>query len=298
MIRVEQANGTSFFLANKAVSVGLVADWLKRSDSRAPTPAAPPPNRIPSVWVGTGRNLAPAADWFGSYTTAQFPKTAHYPEGFSANSRPQNDTPMVYLSAENAAALAKDMGFRLPTESEWRRALEHARVRDAGLSTFNLRDATWNQEQEHLKNYSTAHALDGRPAAVAWLDGAIFRPDPSSVVRTGRQNAVPVHSGRDGFLWFAPVHQGGETGGFFHLLGNVAHYVTKAANEDNYLVVGSSALSEPGLGDAPHPVSKSGLGFADVGFRLALDAEFFENPEVTRFKETLRKTALLTRLKE
>lgn len=298
MVRVENGNGTSFFLANKAVSVGLVADWIKRADSRAPVLPVPPSNRIPSVWTGSGRNITPADDWFGSFTTAQFPKTAHYPEGFSAGSRPQNDTPMVYLSAENAGALAKDMGFRLPTENEWRRALEQAHVRDVALSNFNLRDATWNQEQEYLKNYSTSHALDGRPAAVAWLDGAIFRPDPTSAIRAGRQNAVPVHSGRDGFLWFAPVQQGGETGGFFHLLGNVAHYVTKGGGEENYLVVGSSALSEPGATNASYTVAKAGVGFADVGFRLALDADFFENPEVTRFKEALRKTALLTRAKD
>ncbi len=298
MIRVENADGTSFLLANKAVSLGLVADWLKRADSRAPALTPPPSNRIPSVWVGTGRSITPAEDWFGSFATPQFPKTAHYPDGFSPGGRPQSDTPMVYLSAENAAALAKDMGFRLPTEGEWRRALAQARAQGAPLSTFNLRDATWNTEQEHLKNYATAHALGGRPAAVAWLDGAIFRPDPASAARTGRQNAVPVHSGRDGFLWFAPVQQGGETGGFFHLLGNVAHYVTRQPNDENYLVVGSSALSEAAPGDAPHPVPKAGLGFADVGFRLALDADAFENPEVTRFKETLRKTALLKRLKD
>ncbi|MEI7773317.1 MAG: SUMF1/EgtB/PvdO family nonheme iron enzyme [Verrucomicrobiota bacterium] len=292
MIRVENPNGTSFYLADKTVSIGLVSDWLRRSDARPLALPPPPPNRIPTVWTSSGQSITPAPDWFGSFNTAQFPKSAHYPEGFNASTRPQNDTPMVYISAENAAALAGDMGFRLPTEEEWLRALSQARVKDASLSNFNLRDATWNAEQEHLRNYASTHALDGRPAAVAWLDGAIFRPDPGSFAKNGRQNAVPEHSGRDGFLWFAPVDQGGQTGGFFHLIGNVAQYI-KSKDSENYLVGGGSALSEPGAHDRTHPVAKSGPGFADVGLRLALSADFFEDPDVSRFKEMLRKASFL-----
>ena len=293
-VRLLHADGTPFYLAETAVPIGLVADWLKKPDVPQINLASPAQNRIPVVWVGSGRSIAPASDWFGPYYKigTQFPEEAHYPPGFEAKAPPTAETPMVYISAESADQLARSMGFRLPTADEWQTAYEQTHAKETPASKFNLRDATWNAEQNYLKNYATTHALDGRPAQVAWLDSAIFRPDPATSTKTGRQNAQPEHSDRDGFLWFAPVGQGGECGGIHHLIGNVAQYV-KANDGESFAVVGGSALSEPGPHDHPHPVPKTGLGFSDVGFRLALDGDLMESPEVTKLKAILKNVSFL-----
>ena len=293
MVRIQRANGSAFYLADASVSIGLVASWMERPDSGNIRLIPPAPNRIPAVWQAAGRSIAPSPDWFGSFNTAQFPKESHYPPDFEAKAPPQKDTPMVYISAETADLIAQSMGFRLPTVDEWLDAYNQSRAKESPAATFNLRDATWSAEHNYLKNYAATHSLDGRPAQVAWLDSAIFRPDPGTLLTASRQNAQAEHGGRDGVLWLAPVRQGGAVGGIYHLVGNVAQYV-KSKDGGSFAIIGGSALCEPGPHDKAYPVSKTGLGYADVGFRLALDADFIESPQVTQMKDLIRKTAFLT----
>jgi len=290
LVRFQRANGTSFFLASSAVSLGLAADWLEREDVNLPLPA-PALSRIPAVWVAAGRSLLPATDWFGPKEAPNFSKANHYPPGFPSQDKqaPNLESPMVYLAAKKADQLAQNMGFRLPTPEEWEAACEQTKSKSEALAHFNFRDATWNAEQRHLKNLLvTTLTPGGRPALIPTLDQLeTFAPDSSP----GRsKNPLPVHEGDDRFLWFAPVGQGGQTGLMHHLLGNVWQFVKRS--EGDFYAVGGSALSEPRAQERPVKVDRTETAYTDVGLRLAIDSDFVEPKEVTELKKLFREAKL------
>jgi hypothetical protein len=215
---------------------------------------------------------------------------------------------MQYVSPEAALFVARRLGCRLPTPSEWRAAFKA----DGG---GNLRDATW---LEHRKYIAEIHAAKPR-ARVQWPDAGIFLT-PDAVVRA-RADAQPVTTDDDGLLWFAPVGSGST---LQHMTGNVAEFVLDAAEafdqkfadpasatpsalrafvddaRDQLKVIGGSALSPPELWNGtdrpfhaalPVSLSSARIGFSDVGFRLAFTSP--ADPLVAKLQRILDKHAYL-----
>jgi hypothetical protein len=284
-IRVQPKQGPACYLCTTEVSVGLFADSFKVTgkwaDAAGLLHAFEDTSRPkgPRTWVWKGRNtryVVVAQEWMYKGPEVPPPTPRH---------------PVNYVSAGAALYFASLLGCRLPTVSEWRAAYDEHADRQR-----NLRDATWRQQLEAVKEWA-----EKRPALrPIWPDHDIFWP--AGVEGRRGAEARVVSNGRDDVLWLAPVG----SGAFFrHLVGNVAELVRTDETDvhkeaeamrswaradfpnldnrrtDSFRVVGGSALSPPELWDGrskpfytPWPVDQRALwqGYSDVGFRLAFTA--------------------------
>ena len=187
---------------------------------------------------------------------------------------PDGTHPVNYIRGTLAADIARAFGCRLPTEEEFRAAL--GKVPGPRSGRWNLRDGTFLAQQANHR------------AAIAFGVTTHYRPGLWSYDGTdGDSSAIwDTASGGDGKLWFyktdgadAAFQQGIR---FHHLVGNVGEFVgltDSASRLSEIRVMGASALSDPKVqpGDAMPADVGSGTrnGFADVGFRLAIDADDF-----------------------
>jgi hypothetical protein len=191
------------------------------------------------------------------------------------------------------------LGCRLPAAAEWRAAYELVSKDSAALKP-NLRDPTWQKQQDHMSKKSQQGI---RPE---WPDAGAFWPAGAKAPKRG-SDAVVATKTDDAVLWFEPARPGKT---FHALVGNVAEFVfdrpadyderlakldpadagkvagtfIKLAQEKNgaLQVIGGSALSAPELWDGkqapftkawPVTMRKNGRdSFSDVGFRLAFTA--------------------------
>lgn len=183
---------------------------------------------------------------------------------------PTLEAPLQRVSPAGAIFLAGLAQCRLPTETEWIRALQ---AEPAAEGEANLRDQSW---QAQLSHWDGGVAPTATP--VAFED--IFVPRDRRVLRASR-GSLPMN---DGWLWVRPVGEGGGSR-IRHLIGNVAEFVTaaeiapaadaaaanaavRAAGSDGIRVIGGSALSPPAL-DPRQANPTANTPYADVGFRLA-----------------------------
>ena len=193
-------------------------------------------------------------------------------------SPPTPRTPMTTISSIAADVAAQRAGCRLPTLSEWQAA---ARALGMGPSAgWNVRDATVRDQQAYLRSEWTP-----RQASLSLPLGAT--PDRNSYAEIDANTFATQNS--DGELWFWGVDQGPSGAAWRNLYGNVAEFVNsgrpfdvgnlqQSARAADYAVIGGSALSSV---PADEPVSIAGVArlkaaFADVGFRLAFEAEVSE----------------------
>jgi hypothetical protein len=187
---------------------------------------------------------------------------------------PAREHPMHRLSPQAAEAVAGLMGCRLPSVEEWKAAEAAARSAPAAA---NLRDATWQAQQAHLKGLVDANRdnsvwLNARPRRHPWPD-----QDACMGLGLGREGmlqkgerALACRTESDGVLWFEPAQP--SSAAWRHLIGNVAEYVREGSA---YRVIGGSALGACQLmpPEAPQEPVDARKGFSDVGFRLAFDVE-------------------------
>src|SRR5262249_38721449 len=136
--------------------------------------------------------------------------------------------PMTYLPAEAAQHVAEAMGFRLPTRKEWRAALLVCTNDDLP----NLRDETWNKQQEYVESLARTNSR----IRVPYPSVDVF-PAESGDLWDWRTNYD------DHVLWFYEVDRGSGQP-FINLFGNVAEFVR---DDQGFWVVGGSALSSPRL---------------------------------------------------
>ena len=170
--------------------------------------------------------------------------------------------PVQNVSFAAAEALARQLGCRLPTPPEWRGAVEMSGASPMGA---NLRDGSFGRQRDFV-----TLARQGT-SKLPYPDAQVFRWSATAPLGV---NAVDGQAG-DGVLFFDAV--GGE-GGFSHLFGNVAEWVSDGGVP---MVIGGSALSHPGteteLGTARGVTGRADLRarqcYTDVGFRLALEIE-------------------------
>jgi len=250
------------------------------------------------VWARPAVQMGRAIFWLSPEEANSFPMELRDPRskfnrnvlGPEAGGMPSDAHPMQYVSPEAALFFAGLCGCRLPTAHEWEVAYERF-GKDVPAEKWNLRDKTWDAQRAYAASAGADEAAQMPDAGIFTMpkapDGRAVATGPSA--RAGQQN--------DHTLFFRTVDSpelgAGASGGFHHLVGNVAEIVCDAAqpfekyndkatpegvrrfataNAGAIAVIGGSALSPPELPlDKPLPV-KPGAAYADVGFRLAFTA--------------------------
>lgn len=238
--------------------------------------SAKPSETGPSVWQRRGpRGFAVARTWLETNPDISSSASPLFAQGNAADRyllaqpdhNPSAEMPMQQISYDAARDFAEAVGLRLPTLAVWRAAagsvlggLNPASAASAGL---NLRDATWGQQADHDQQNNFTQGLAGWRSD--WF-GSTAAPANDFTQRWSELN--------DGYLYFAPTNRLASRGGFADLVGNVAEYVTAGDAGGRVYVVGGSAMSPPptGAGDLEVLVRPRdlGVGYADVGFRLAM----------------------------
>jgi len=262
------------------------------------------PRRGPRGWQPTRDRSAiqPTREWL-----VALPGVALYPVN-AVPPPPSRSLPIQYVSPEAALYVARLLGCRLPTSAEWAGAFDaYGNAKTAG--TPNLRDKTWQQQQQHAA---------GQGGRLDWPDaGGFVAARATTTPKVGPEAGI-VSEETDGVLWFASPGTGA---GMQHLAGNVAEYLFDSPTRLDQLlkepgvpsvravrevvdkgatflkVVGGSALSPPEYwdGSSQRPfdrsysveLEKARQGFSDVGFRLAFTAPV--DPPAVRLASVLRE---------
>jgi len=225
-------------------------------------------------WDAQAERLAANTTWVSPNELME--ESPAYPAGLvdpadptavsSDQGRPSALHPVNYVSCDAARRVAFWAGCRLPTVEEWAAAFG-ALEGEPDPAAWNLRDGS----VEALR----AHLIDRQAGGVVrqFVEAAnrAFEP-PRLDVDLEDWSAWPVED--DGRLWFDEV---GERGTVLRgMLGNVA----EICDNGEFSIIGGSALSHA-TGDpsdllTPSPLRRprdSEFGFADVGFRVAFEAE-------------------------
>jgi hypothetical protein len=177
---------------------------------------------------------------------------------------PTEQTPINYVSFTAANLIGKDLNCRLPTSVEWQLAFKLERNKGEVTAAPNVRDLRWRKQKDFQASQRNKEKY--------WPDDDIFLPSSPSAEPNRAEKALVATEKDDGALWFSDVHSG-SANLFWHLVGNVAEYVTQDGNQVG--VIGGSALSPPELQvDQFYEVDRryDTTGFSDVGFRLAFSA--------------------------
>ncbi len=238
--------------------------------------SAQPSETGPSVWHRAApRGFVPARTWLETNPDISASPSALFARGdpgdryrlAQADQNPSPAMPMQQISYDTARDFAGAVGLRLPTLAVWRAAagplLNGLNPTAASAAGLNLRDATWGVQADHDQQNNFIQGL------ASWRSDWFGSGAPEAGGFVQRWSDL-----NDGYLYFAPT--GRPTGGgvFADLVGNVAEYVTERDDGGGVFVVGGSAMSPPptGAGDLEVRVRPRdlGVGYADVGFRLAM----------------------------
>lgn len=223
------------------------------------------------------QNRTTSRGWFDFDT--YMAKTPYFEQGKEPEA-PSVQTPMQYVSPAAAIHVARLLGCRLPTSGEFASIIQASES-----SSANRRDASW------LAANATLYKKSGGRNTTA-LDGEIFLP-PSVTVPT-RAKAAAASAADDGTILFRQVSPGTTGTSWQDAVGNVSEFVLDTASvwgtapstvaelrdwtskSDALRVMGGSALS-PAEVDPATPYAVKGvsslLGYSDVGFRVAFDAQ-------------------------
>ncbi|USN99049.1 MAG: hypothetical protein H6810_13015 [Phycisphaeraceae bacterium] len=307
---VELDSNQKVFLAADEMSVGMldalgdgikqgaadkkIGDWV--SNDRGPDTFKGPCADTPAwqrfgdkqltvspkkYWLGTNiqygprvqnQSFPPYADKLADSGDQEMKSISQDPEQGS----PSVDHPISYIPYDAASAIAAAVGCRLPTVDEFTAALREVEaVLPARSGAWNLRDAFAYSAQ--LANYRDSQSVIPISAGNTHYEpGAecYFSDDPKAADRDGTW----VYGGPnvETTLWFQKVGAGNvprQNGvRFRHLIGNVAEWVDAGRG---WSAMGASALSPPEMAseEVVTPRIRSIRGYADTGFRLAIDAD-------------------------
>lgn len=327
-VRVPTGEGTGVYLLANELSLGQfvgIISAAQRWEEMAELLRAEDGRRAPCVWEADRAGLSAARFWTQNHPLVS-PMRPTYadglrPEGLARSNdtapnsaynqispeqgAPSLEMPMQQVPIGAAMFAARLAGCRLPTEAEWRAAL----AQDGGigdLQGWNLRDATWARQRDHVRSVREEMVRSNTNGSqrFLWPDDASFGLSVLGLTEAVPREAEAVaHPHDDGRLWFAPAADG--TGGqrrFSHLIGNVAEYVFEDAaaleaqgvedalefesladrHADKVGIIGGSSMSPPNLAlDSAYRPNPDDwfTGFADVGIRLAFSADGAMGPE-------------------
>ena len=218
-----------------------VRTWARREWIRA----AGGPAVRPSAAIGG----LPDKGWFNVSNLAMQTKSALADTTWAG---PSWDSPMTRIGSAGAARVANEASVRLPTLAEWQAAA-------GGNRAGHLRGQAYRRQWDVI-----AQRARDAPNSIEQLNVGSMSASGGVVARAAPGDDV-VGSGSEGTPFPLPV---GGAGGFEHLVGNVAEFVSQGGG---VVVIGGSCLSPPTLAvDSPVQPTAAG-GYTDVGFRLAFD---------------------------
>lgn len=311
-VRVAVEGAPPVFLGTTEVPVGLVLWLAGESAGRADHGAAlvellPTPVQVsgPCTWTLAGSSLRLSTVWFDKECldklNGSYKDELRGPLMDLYNSRAARDHPFQQASPGAAVYVARAVGCRLPTSAEWRAAAAAQSSFPVAPGRWNLRDGAWRSLKDRVAAIIAANPSLRTDATVnkwlPWPDRGAFLPQDVRAGGVGVQQAAAARDSGDGVALFAPVASeiaGAPAPAFHHLVGNVAEFVLDAAPAPSewpgatldavaqfvgarfgsFRVIGGSALSaeQVGVEDA-RMIDDELSGYADVGFRLAFDAE-------------------------
>jgi hypothetical protein len=279
----------------------------------------------PRVWTSVnGKTLGSAArrnmprEWFGwlAGNTSLDNANAAFkwlPDGVTITPPDLTTMPMQYVSPEAALLVARRLGARFPTPTEW----VAARALADGVP--NLRDSAWKTPRDHyvqqIDAWNRDPANSNSPIEPNYPTGDIFLPAGKGSSYIPKDDADVTST--DGEIFFrSAIGSSGERR-IADLMGNVAEFVTtnpggmdaldkscgvdavfgffsrgKTSDYGSLQVVGGSALSPPAGPFAYDPASPQAVdssargGYSDVGFRLAISKE--SGPSGTPLERALK----------
>lgn len=219
-----------------------------------------PPRDGPKI---RNADFTPAAEswlWKAAADILTVPKKrpSYFAAGVTAGDVGSDYLPATWLSFDEASAMAKALGGRLPTATEWRLANanpgaeKRLRSRAAWAKQYPLVQIWENETKDHLLSVNAA------PNVESFSKG--MKTDDTD--RTDEKSS-------DGRLWLA---MGADpkwkpTSGFTHLIGNAAEWVN---DNESPAVMGGSVVSPLSLSTTdPIPLARNG-SFFDVTFRLVI----------------------------
>jgi hypothetical protein len=294
--RVTTSLGASYVLANE-VSIGLFASTIDQSGNwgdvvklgriepkqqlRRVGPAGweweLSGGQVSGLRPATLQNRTTSRGWFDfdNYMA----KTQYFAQGKEPEA-PSAQTPMQYVSPAAAVYVAKLLGCRLPTVEEFSSVIGQS---DQGSA--NRRDESW------LTANTALYAKTGGRNTTS-LDGEMFLP--SGVTAPNRAKALAAVQTNDGQVLFRAIPGDSAASAWQDAAGNVAEFVVADASiwggvptgvaelrdwtskSESLRVMGGSALSPAEIDPATaYPVKgvSSLLGYSDVGFRIAFEAQ-------------------------
>ncbi len=303
--RVTPTDAPAFYLATSEMSLGdfinaarLRDDWAKVAP--ALFGGGDVPRAGPCVWTWNPKLnislLDNSPNWLRVGDQSDYPPQLW--DGLNRHQlvapygdNPSSSHPMQYVSPFAAIYIARSLGFRLPSSTEWLMAYGES-VKSNQRSPVvspHLRGVTFTVQKEHVRQSK---------GALPWPDAEIFWPANYAGPRREGAAAEPGANKDDPILWFRPVNKSDY---FADLIGNVAEYVWESPAEieklplnaldqdvktllekpesNQLFVIGGSALSPKELNPlTPYPVdlgkkSQAWKGYSDVGFRLAFTAQ-------------------------
>jgi hypothetical protein len=294
--RVTTSIGASYVLASE-VSIGLFAstidqsgNWgdvvkLGRLEAKAQLRRDGPAgwewelsgSQVSGLRPAALQNRTTGRGWFDfdNYMA----KTPYFAPGKEPEA-PSAQTPMQYVSPAAAVYVAKLLGCRLPSVDEFASVISQS---DQGNA--NRRDEAW-------LNANTALYTKTGGRNTTSLDGEIFLP--AGVTALNRAKALAAVQMNDGTVLFRQVPGASAAQAWQDATGNVSEFVVADASvwggvpsgiaelrewtskSESLRVMGGSALSPGEIEPASaYPVKgvSSLLGYSDVGFRIAFDAQ-------------------------
>ncbi len=298
---IELPNGEKVFLAEDEFSVELLLEVLRRDTvrdalgawftevARGPGHSRPKGPMAERIEQGRRRGrfeFGLWAHWLDDENTQYGPPVPSesfpaYPDGLvdpsdpvaigPSQGRPSGKHPVTYVTFKAAGVIAEALGCRLPTVEEFRAALGMVPYPpESGV--WNLRDGStfpkqWAHYQRAFQNEVRNHYKPGDGC----YDKRARASDDASVWAYRPIAGRPPETR----LWFDPTGPLERQQGvrFRHLIGNVAEFVSSGGKP---AAMGCSALSHPSVRpDRVVEKLRSVQGYADTGFRLAIDADDF-----------------------
>ncbi|MCC6661564.1 MAG: SUMF1/EgtB/PvdO family nonheme iron enzyme [Phycisphaerales bacterium] len=273
------------YLCTTEMSLGAMLGVLQSAGQDAAFVGLTAPNPSgPTGWIveADGKTLAEAGSWLPtqhSRVRTNFPEVSETPAGVGVET-PGPGSPVQQVSPAGALYVCRLMGCRLPTAAEWRAAAGPIPSGDAALSAYNLRDAAWKAQLDHVQS------------VFAKFKSPVLDDPDAGAYKSGDKGA---RTSDDKVILFRPV-DAASPGPFHDLYGNVWELVlddvagmtavSAPADVKKFVVastsklglLGGSALSAPSIDlGTVQPIDRfsiqDGLGFSDAGFRPAFSAE-------------------------
>ena len=141
--------------------------------------------------------------------------------------RVESNHPMQAINVSGATYFANLLGCRLPTRDEWEAAVLDSGGLMACLGKANVRDATWQKQQDYLLERFPRDRLPAGNTDIIWTSKNSYTEVCLSSPEG--ENALEGANNPDGYVWPRAVTMNSDE--FTDLVGNVAEWVVNDAGD-------------------------------------------------------------------